>query len=271
MCTIVALRGRGVAPLFVAANRDEYIARAASPTQVFQETPRIVAGRDEASGGTWFGATATGFFAGLTNQRAWVATASATSRGSVVADILRAGSTEAALEVLTKLDPSTVAAFNLLFGDAENLHVAYARPEGVRTEALPHGIHVLANDELRSETMPKTAYAEDLAAQLHDGRADLDTICFGLERLLCDETEPHPDEVPMPPAGSALSHPMAVHLQRLCIDPKLFGGLYGTRSANVLAIGPKGVLRHRTSDSIPTSNAFRDVTSLYDDQRGSML
>ncbi len=263
MCTIIAIFGGDVAPLIVAANRDEYVARAAGPTDVFQSTPRIVAGRDQVSGGTWFGATATGFFAGLTNQRGWTAPAASISRGAVVADILRGGSTDAALDHLATLDAGSIAAFNLLFGDSKRLHVAYARPDGVRIQELPPGIHVLANDELGSETMPKTRHAEGLAATLLDGPTDLPSVCTGLEVLLADESEPPTELVPKPPPKSALSHAMAVHLQRLCIDPVRFGGLYGTRSSNVLAIGSTGVLHHRTSDSIPTSHGFRDVTALY--------
>ena len=69
MCLIlVAWRTHAEYPLLLAANRDEYHARAAAPA-AWWRTPAILAGRDLAAGGTWLGVARDGRFAALTNFR----------------------------------------------------------------------------------------------------------------------------------------------------------------------------------------------------------
>src|SRR5207249_10378381 len=57
-------------PLVVAANRDEYLARAAVPPTLLREAPvRAVGGLDLAAGGTWLGLAETGLVVGVLNRR----------------------------------------------------------------------------------------------------------------------------------------------------------------------------------------------------------
>ena len=94
MCTLVALHAvHPAAPLVVAANRDEFHARASVPPAVLHEVPRVVAGRDAEKGGTWLGACSSGLFVGLTNQREWAAKPrdALRSRGEVTLAALRRG------------------------------------------------------------------------------------------------------------------------------------------------------------------------------------
>ena len=44
-------------PLVVAANRDEFYARATAPAAFWPEAPDLLAGRDLEAGGTWLGWT----------------------------------------------------------------------------------------------------------------------------------------------------------------------------------------------------------------------
>src|SRR5262245_12365665 len=66
MCLlIVQSRVHRDAPLVVAANRDELLARPAISMTVLE--PGIVGGRDLLAGGTWLALNRQGVFAGLTN------------------------------------------------------------------------------------------------------------------------------------------------------------------------------------------------------------
>ena len=53
--------------LTLAANRDEYFARASTPLDWWADAPHVLAGRDLVGGGTWLGISRDGRFAALTN------------------------------------------------------------------------------------------------------------------------------------------------------------------------------------------------------------
>src|SRR5262250_2135418 len=90
MCLILfAYRVVPGAPLIVAANRDEYFARAAAPAGRWTDHPEILAGRDLSGGGTWLGVSTSGRFAALTNYRNPATHRDdAPSRGALVKDFL---------------------------------------------------------------------------------------------------------------------------------------------------------------------------------------
>src|SRR5262245_17160908 len=69
MCLlIVAFRVHPDAPLVVAANRDEWLARPALAMDVLRDAdPRVLGGRDLLAGGTWLAVSERGLVAGLTN------------------------------------------------------------------------------------------------------------------------------------------------------------------------------------------------------------
>ena len=70
MCLIlVAYRCHPGYRLLVAANRDEFYDRPATPLAFWDDAPQVMAGRDLKAGGTWLGITRTGRFAALTNYR----------------------------------------------------------------------------------------------------------------------------------------------------------------------------------------------------------
>src|SRR5919202_1432063 len=70
MCLLIVLsRTRHDLPLVVAANRDERLDRPQTAMTVLREAgPRVLGGRDEQAGGTWFALNEAGVFAGLTNR-----------------------------------------------------------------------------------------------------------------------------------------------------------------------------------------------------------
>src|SRR5450631_2946276 len=90
MCLILIVwRKHPQYPCLIAANRDEFHARAAEPAHWWPDRPQILAGRDLAAGGTWLGVTRTGRFAALTNYRsAQQSRTDVPSRGRLVTDAL---------------------------------------------------------------------------------------------------------------------------------------------------------------------------------------
>jgi len=261
MCSILILRHvHPELPLILAANRDELFERPTAGPQLLPGTPRIfVPGLDQVRGGTWMGVTDTGFFVGLTNQRGSQTLGVAPrSRGEVVLQTLRAGSLEAAERYLDTVDPAAFLPFNLLYGDALQLRVAYARPSSGRLlrEDVPDGIHVLPNDELDSPALPKVARARLLAAE--HARLPWPELALRLQELLADHHLPPDEQLPALPPGAPFSRELARQLQALCIHTPA----YGTRSSALLALSPGRVAHLLASESPPCHAAFRDFWSL---------
>jgi uncharacterized protein with NRDE domain len=258
MCTLVAIAGLcpGI-PLVVAANRDELYARASSPPAVLVSEPGIVAGRDLSKGGTWLGVTEHGFFVAVTNQRSWVPfDPSHRSRGELVLELLRAGSPAAAIQRVGLLDARAYTPFNLLFGDAGSLHVAYARDGGatVAVEPLGRGVWVLNNDTIGSRDFPKASRALDLVSPR--ANRPWDELLPVLESTLGDHELPPLADVPRPESGTPLSHDQLQALQALCVHTPV----YGTRSATVLGLATGRVLHYRFANGPPCTTPFEDVT-----------
>ena len=135
-------------PLFAAANRDEFHARAAAPAKWWDDHPDIYAGRDLAAGGTWMGITRNGRFAAITNIRApSERRADAPTRGGLVTDYL--ASDLSADEYIARIAGRAARfnGFNLLVGDSERLvwfsNKVDADPRN--GQALTPGIYGLSN------------------------------------------------------------------------------------------------------------------------------
>src|SRR5947208_1055522 len=85
------------APLILAANRDERLARPAEPMAVLRpEGPRVLGGRDLEAGGTWLAVSERGPAAGVTN-RPGSRRAGKRSRGELPLALVLGESAEAAV------------------------------------------------------------------------------------------------------------------------------------------------------------------------------
>jgi uncharacterized protein with NRDE domain len=268
MCTILILRHvHPEWPLVLAANRDEFLARPATGPQVLLPSPRAVGGRDVERGGTWMGVTDEGIFVGLTNQRGGQGLGPAPrSRGEVVLRALGAGSLDAIERYLDTLPGDEFLPFNLLYGDAHTLRVAYARPgqKRLRREDVPPGIHVLPNDVLDSPELPKVERARLLAAQV--AKKPWPELEAGLKAVLADHVLPAPETVPAPGGGDGLPGDFLRQLQALCIHT---GAGYGTRSSALVALAPGRVGHYLASDTAPCQGSWRDVTGLLSPEAGT--
>jgi len=260
VCTIVALFGvHREHPLLVAANRDEFYARPTAGPTALLEAPRTVGGRDLSKGGTWMAVTQGGLVVAVTNQRSYgVHDAALRSRGELVLETARKGSFEAATAYLRAVDARDYNAFNLLFGDARSLAVAYARRETreVAIERLDAGTWILANDRIGSPEFPKTARAAALAARLE--RPSFPELADAAHTMLADHELPPLEKVPPPPHGSHWPHELLQKLQALCIHTPA----YGTRSSTLVAVGDGRVDRYLFADGPPCTTPFVDRTSL---------
>jgi len=238
MCTLVALhRCAAGAHLWVAANRDEFLARPAEgPALRAGRNGPIVAPLDLRAGGTWWGVNASGLFAAVTNRPAPGADPARRSRGQLVVDLLAAGSAGEAAERAAALDTARYNPFNLFLADARDAFaVVYEEAPALRR--LAPGVHVVGNVDPDAREVPKIRRTLERAEQVAAGPADairdgLAAIC----RTHGDDADPKGDT--------------CVHL-----------GGYGTRSSSLLRLGPAGDrLEHAAGP--PCTSAYEDFTPL---------
>lgn len=237
MCLIlVAWRIHPEYPLVLAANRDEFFARAAAPAgwwHTAPDAPAILAGRDLAAGGTWLGITHGGRWAGLTNFRDPARQdPGSPSRGALVADFLTgAESTAAALARLAGQGPR-YNGFNLLISDGESLgiHESRANDGHGAGRLLAPGLYALSNDLL------DTPWPKVCAARSRLTRALLalpDTA--PLIDLLRDD-RPAPDNA-LPRTGVSLAW------ERMLSSAFVRAPGYGTRCSTLILADRGGQIR----------------------------
>jgi uncharacterized protein with NRDE domain len=177
MCTLTLLwKCHPAAPLVVAMNRDEFLAR---PTEGFSawtsnEGIPLYAGRDRLSGGTWFG-VGKRVVAGLTNDRSGgIPYPGKRSRGELVTRACGADSAARAAEELEECDPEDYGAFHLLVADTDALFwIRRSEDRMVATEVAP-GLHVLGNLSLDAPDDPVVEFVHQaVSPHLADSEADL--------------------------------------------------------------------------------------------------
>jgi uncharacterized protein with NRDE domain len=185
MC-LVALFFRMVedAPVVVGANREEFYARAGDPPQIFDESCRILAGRDPHAGGTWLGVNEHGVLVAVTNRRKSLIPTPARSRGLLVREALAQTSAARAVEFATReLDQNRYAGCNLIVADAERAVVLQAG-DWLRVRPLPPGLHVLTNGDVNDESDGRVAHAlGSLYRQSFDSAKD----CLSALQELCSD------------------------------------------------------------------------------------
>lgn len=240
MCLIVfAWRPSQAVPLVVAANRDEFHARAALPMSAWEDAPQLIAGRDLQAGGTWMGITREGRFAALTNIREPNQPPGRHSRGTLPERFLRAEMPpEEYLAELTS-QRADFAGFNLLVGDSQSLWHLNSREGAPRR--LPEGVFGLSNASLDTP-WPKLLRARSkLAGCLEAPRPDT------LLQVVADRQQAGDHELPDTGVGA--------EMEKLLSSAFIVGRDYGTRASTALirrhdgsldmlerSFGPEGLL-----------------------------
>jgi uncharacterized protein with NRDE domain len=219
-------------PLVIAANRDEFFARAAAPMAWWQaDGTELLAGRDLSAGGTWFGLTRAGRLALLTNVREPARQRSdAPSRGRLVVDWLAArGNAEDFAHGLA----GSYNGFNLVTADlARNTWhwLSNRTPAPVR---LADGIHALSNAAMDTPWPKTVGLKAELARAL--GTADsAEQLAALLFDALADAT-PAPDPA-LPDTGIGLDRErlLSPRFIRMADPARPGSALYGTRCSTVL-------------------------------------
>jgi uncharacterized protein with NRDE domain len=228
MCLIlVAWQSHAAYPLVVAANRDEFFARATVPAAFWPDNPRLLAGRDLQAGGTWMGITRDARFAALTNFRDPASQRpDATSRGELVAGFLQRAKTPIDYLDAVARHGRDFNGFNLLAGDRRSL-AWYSNVGGGRPLQLEPGIYGLCN-HLLDTPWPKVETAK---SELSSALARLPDES-GLFDLLRDDSV-HPDET-LPRTGVSLEW------ERLLSAAFVKAPGYGTRNSTVLRVAADG-------------------------------
>lgn len=234
MCFIAVLfQAHADYPLVVAANRNESRARPATAPYRWPGEPAVWAGRDDAAGGTWLGASELGFLVAITNRRDGPIDRSLPSRGVLCLDALRKSSPSAALALVEeRLGQDRYNPFNLLCGSPREAWVTTWKGD---TRSLSPGIHVITNaGDVDDRQIPAIARAADALAVASVAAASLDVLLDQLGRLCADTTEP----------------------DRICRA----GGTTGTVSSSLIALTADGSLRaYRHADGPPCERPYTDI------------
>lgn len=256
MCTAVILnQAHPDFPVVIAANRDEAYERAARGPELLIDSPRAIGGVDEVRGGTWMGATEAGLVVGVTNQPG-DSGPSPRSRGEVVIEALRRGSRRGVNQLLDALDAAAYRPFNLLYGDATGLEVAYVRPAAaIEREPVPAGLHILPNGRLDSASMPKVTRARELAAKV--AGLPWPELAAALRGVLADHQRPPLSAVH---AERGFTRELTRELHAICIHTPR----YGTRSATLIALAPGRVAHYLHAPGPPCRADLTEVTGLLD-------
>jgi uncharacterized protein with NRDE domain len=205
------------------------------------------------------GTTASGFFVGVTNQRTYFGSvAGRPSRGPIVREALERGSLDGVRALLGSIDARDYNPFNLVYGDAAAIEVAYARSGDavVDIRPAPDGLWVLPNDYIDSPEFPKVervrALLEGAFTQPWPG------LRASLLEALADHAKPALERLPPLPAAAAMSPELVRELHAVCIHTDADG----TRSSTLLGLTGGGVAHYEFADGAPCQTAARDVTSL---------
>ena len=158
----------------LAANRDEFHARASAPAALRDELPgNVIGGRDQIAGGSWLLAAADGRLAAVTNVRTGRRDSLPRSRGALVDRFLRTRSDAAAFADALRDEAAGYGPFNLLLWDgAQAWHVG--NHPAFHAAAVTPGLHALSNGSLDAPWPKSRRLAAVLAEWLDSDAASRD-------------------------------------------------------------------------------------------------
>ncbi|KAJ8598354.1 hypothetical protein CTAYLR_003015 [Chrysophaeum taylorii] len=233
--------------VILASNRDEYVDRATARAAAWADAPWVFGGRDLVAGGSWLGVSDGGRWAALTNVRGKGEEAAARSRGSLVAEFLKARGL-AAREAARNIDG--VGPFNAIFGDGKEVWYV---SRGERRLVSP-GFHCLSNAALDTP-WPKAERGLRAFRHVVETTADDKTLARAvLDDVLGDAT----------PVGLATGtgceasiekHYAYVHVPLF----RLGAGDYGTRTSTVVLLRTDGSVSYVERDLDPATRTWSEA------------
>ncbi|OYY63383.1 MAG: hypothetical protein B7Y51_06160 [Burkholderiales bacterium 28-67-8] len=247
-------------PLVIAANRDEYFARASARLGWWTPDgggPAILGGRDLAAGGTWLGLTAAGRLAMLTNVRdPSRADPQAPSRGLIVPQWL-AGQ-EATDRFWARTMLSGHNGFNLIAADFRRGECFWGSSLSAGPKRLERGVFGVSNALLDSP-WPKTNRLKASLAQSLSGAESLDGLVSDLFAALADRSLA--DDAELPSTGV----PLDVERRLSSAFIRTPDSSYGTRCSTLVIserVG-RGLVTHvleRSFSAAGTVSLLRQTT-----------
>jgi len=168
MCTLaIYFQATRDYPVVIAANRDEFLDRAATDPTTLCESPHVIGGKDLKANGTWLGISEHGIAAGLLNRRAEDGgNPRARSRGLLCLDALRYRTAAEAASFAAGQRGSDYNPFNLLMVSREQAFVAYNRGAAIEVVELKPGLHLLSNLDVNDFECPKISASYGKFAEL---------------------------------------------------------------------------------------------------------
>lgn len=228
MCLILfAWRTHPRYRLVLAANRDEFHARASAAAAFWNDSPAVLGGRDLESMGTWLGMTRSGRIAAVTNVRDArnETPPHAPSRGRLAGDFLCGNISPATFASQASGAGPAYRGFNLLIGDRDELWWTSNRGDGVRR--LEPGVYGVANDLLDTPWPKVTAGKAALERVLRSGPSPGNLLA-----LLADTHVFADDELPDTGVG--------LERERMLAPIRIVSPQYGTRCSSAVLIGTGG-------------------------------
>jgi uncharacterized protein with NRDE domain len=251
MCTLMlALRALPGTRLAVSANRNEFLARPASPIALWPAEGsrlRFAAPRDLQAGGTWQGVNERGLIVCVTNRRGAQLSPHRASRGNLVLAALACESAREAQAMLAAEPGDRYNGFHLVAADRREAVLLIGDGERIESRALDDGVHVItersfgAGEGLREEVARRefaALFANAGALQSPEARVSL----------------------------AALRAPLAAHvagsppLESACVHADEYG--YGTRSSLQLLVRDGGEVGALFSEGHTCTSQPRDVSAL---------
>jgi uncharacterized protein with NRDE domain len=250
MCLILlSYNNHPVFKLVIAANRDEFYNRPTAPLEVWENEPRVAAGRDLKGGGTWMGVSPDGRLAAITNYRDPRALKpQAPTRGTLVTEFLTGEMS--ARRYLEKLSGSAgdYNGFNLVVYDGEEF-CFFSNREGV-VRPISSGLHGLSN-HLFDTPWPKIKRG----LKLFEAATAADTISTeGIFAVLGDRK--------LPPDGKLPDTGVGIEWERRLSPLFIESDIYGTRSSSFVTIDRSGKLVfHERTYAVENDSAVAPRTS----------
>lgn len=234
MClAVLALDAHPRYPVVLAANRDEFYTRPATPAawgSADDGFASILAGRDLMAGGTWLGVHRSGRFAFVTNVRQGTGRdPAARSRGELVPRVLHDRRRLADAFADVAHSGHAYNGFNLLAGDAHGAQWMSNRAAGIR--AVTPGVHGLSNAALDTPwpklVRTKAALADWVARDADDVEE--------LFAALADRTGAADRDLP--------ATGVTLEWERSLAAPFIVSDGYGTRCSTLLVVDRDGEAR----------------------------
>jgi uncharacterized protein with NRDE domain len=230
MCLLVlAWRSHARYRLVVAANRDEFHARASAPLAPWSDAPEVIGGRDLQAMGAWFAVDHQRRCGIVTNFREFGRRRrSAPSRGGLIPGYLSTQRAPGEYLAALETDAPGYAGFNLLLADRDSLWYCSNRADQFARE-LPPGIYGLSNEFLDVPWPKLVRVRQRFVSQLADPQAaDRRVLADAMFAALADR-EPAPAE-------ALAASELAPELARKLSAPFVLDPAYGTRCSTVLTI-----------------------------------